>query len=101
MTTARALLREHAGSHEEAADLFADAARRWERFGMPWERAQALLGQGRCFVASGRVADAAEPIREARKIFATLDAAPAVAVADDLLAAGTSATSPQDRAPGR
>ncbi|HCP62251.1 MAG TPA: hypothetical protein DIU14_07270, partial [Actinobacteria bacterium] len=34
LATARGLIREHHGSHAEAAELFADAAERWERFEM-------------------------------------------------------------------
>jgi len=85
LATARALLLEHLGSHAEAAELFADAAERWERFEMPWERAQAFLGQGRCLLTLGRAAEATEAIRDAREIFASLAAKRAIAETDRLL----------------
>ena len=85
LTTARALLREREGKHEEAAVLFADAAQRWQRFGTPWEGAQALMGRGRCLVVDGRIAEATEAIRDARRIFARLGGEPAVIAADALL----------------
>jgi class 3 adenylate cyclase/tetratricopeptide (TPR) repeat protein len=79
MVTARAVLAEHHGEHAEAAVLFADAANRWELFGVPWERAQALLGQGRCLLALGRPAEAQAPLQTAREIFASLGANPSSA----------------------
>ena len=85
LTTARALLRERDGSHDEAAVLFADAAQRWQRFETPWEAAQALLGRGRCLMVDGRIVEATEVIRDARGIFVRLGGAPAVIAADALL----------------
>jgi tetratricopeptide (TPR) repeat protein len=87
--TARALLAEQDGTHAEAAVLFADAAGRWERFEVPWEQAQALLGQGRCLLTLGRAADAREPLRTTRDIFASLDANPALTDANRLLTQAT------------
>jgi class 3 adenylate cyclase/tetratricopeptide (TPR) repeat protein len=87
--TARALLAEQHGEHAEAADLFADAAARWERFEVPWEQAQALLGQGRCLLALGRPAEGEQPLSAARDIFASLGASPALADAHGLLAEAT------------
>ena len=52
--TTRGLLGEAEGSQEAASRQFADAAARWHRFGVPYEEAQALLGQGRCLVALGQ-----------------------------------------------
>jgi tetratricopeptide (TPR) repeat protein len=86
LVTARALLLEHHGSHAEAAELFADAAERWERFEMPWELAQALLGQGRCLLALVRASEAATPLRQAREVFSGLGARPALEETDALLA---------------
>jgi hypothetical protein len=93
LTTVRALLAEHRGEHAEATDAFADAAERWERFEMPWERAQALLGQGRCLLALGRAVDATGPLRDAREIFASLGAKPALAETDVLLERAVARTS--------
>jgi len=88
--TARALLAEQRGQHAEAARLFADGAGRWEQFEMPWERAQALLGQGRCLLALGQ--PAAVPLHAARDTFASLSARPALTDVDRLLAQATTAT---------
>ena len=86
---ARALLAEHDGQHAEAAALFADAAGRWQRFEMPWERAQALLGQGRCLLALHAPAEARQPLTQAQDIFASLAATPALADTAQLLAQAT------------
>jgi len=93
LTSARALLAEHRGAHAEAAELFADAAERWEGFEVPWERAQALLGQGRSLLALGRSSESIGALREARDVFATLGAVPAVAETDALLAEASALTS--------
>ena len=87
--TVRALLAEQHGKHAEAAALFMDAACLWERFEVPWEQAQALLGQGRCLVPLGRPAEAREPLRAARDIFASLGANPVLTDANRLLAEAT------------
>jgi hypothetical protein len=87
--TARALLAEQDGEHAEAAALFADAAGRWERFEVPWERAQALLGQGRCLLALGRPAEGEQALAAARDLFASLGASPVLADANRLLAEAT------------
>jgi class 3 adenylate cyclase/tetratricopeptide (TPR) repeat protein len=90
--TTRALLAEHHGEHGAAADLFAAAAASWEAFGFVWEHAQALLGSGRCLLPLGKPG-AAEPLREAREIFARLDAKPVLAATDALLERATVLTS--------
>jgi hypothetical protein len=92
MVTARALLDEQRGQHAEAATLFTDAAERWDLFEMPWEHAQALLGQGRCLLALARPAQAREPLRTAREVFAALGARPALTEIDRLLAQATAVT---------
>ncbi|MBV9093834.1 MAG: hypothetical protein JO132_08170, partial [Streptosporangiaceae bacterium] len=74
LITVRGLLAEQRGDHAEAAALFADAAGRWVQFEVPWERAQALLGQGRCLLALRKPAEAREPLRTARDIFTSLGA---------------------------
>ena len=91
--TARALLAEQHGKHAEATALFTDAAGRWERFEVPWEQAQALLGQGRCLLTLGRPTEAGEPLHAARDIFASLGANPALADANGLLAEATALAS--------
>jgi hypothetical protein len=52
---------------------------------VPYEEAQALLGRGRCLLALGRAPEAAQPLREAREIFARLGARPALEETDALL----------------
>jgi tetratricopeptide (TPR) repeat protein len=84
LVTGRALLREARGERDAVTD-FADAATRWHDFGVPYEEAQALLGQGRCLAALGRMPEAATPLAAAREIFARLGAKPALAETDALL----------------
>jgi class 3 adenylate cyclase/tetratricopeptide (TPR) repeat protein len=85
LCAARAQLAEHAGDHADAADLYAEAAARWQEFGNVPERAHALLGQGRCLRALGRP-EAEEPLREARDLFAEMGYRPALAETEALLA---------------
>ena len=80
-----ALRGEARGEHEAAAAGFADAASRWHDFGVPYEEAQALLGQGRCLVALGKAPEAAAPLAAAREIFVRLGAKPALAETDGLM----------------
>jgi class 3 adenylate cyclase/tetratricopeptide (TPR) repeat protein len=93
LITVRAMLAEHRGEPADAAILYADAAERWERFEMPWERAQVRLGLGRSYLALGRRDEAAAVLREARDLFARLGAEPAVEQADTLLEEAIAATS--------
>jgi hypothetical protein len=60
---------------------------------MPWERAQALLGQGRCILATGGLSEALEPLRRARDVFTEPGAKPAVAEIDVLLERATARSS--------
>ncbi|MBA3729047.1 MAG: hypothetical protein H0W94_07605, partial [Actinobacteria bacterium] len=73
--------------------LFADAAERWERFEMPWERAQALVGQGRCLLAVGKITQATVALRKAREIFDKLGAGPVIRSTDALLSEATALSS--------
>ncbi len=50
LVAANAALAEARGDLQAAADAYADAADRWERFGVVPEQAFALLGQGRCLL---------------------------------------------------
>ncbi|MEE4276217.1 MAG: AAA family ATPase, partial [Thermoleophilia bacterium] len=84
MTTAGALLAE-ADGQPEAAVGFAAAASGWRDFEMPYEEAQALLGQGRCLMALGRAPEAAPALAAARGIFARLKARPALEETETLL----------------
>ena len=78
---------------QAAADGYADAAQRWQTFGVVPEQAFALLGQGRCLVALGHMTEAAQPLRLARDIFQELQAAPALAETDALLRQATALSS--------
>ena len=73
------------GEYQVAAIGYADAAERWEQFGVMPEQAFALLGQGGCLAALGDYADAERVLYQAREIFASLKAAPALAEIDTLL----------------
>ena len=79
------IIDEARGEHEAAATGFAAAAARWHEFGVPYEEAQALLGQGRCLVALGRASAAITPLSGAREIFARLGAKPAMEETDELM----------------
>ena len=91
LASAQASLAEARGEQTAAAVGFAAAAAAWHDFGVPYEEAQALLGQGRCLVAIGRAPEAAQPLREAREFFARLGAKPALVEVDQLLSGITAA----------
>lgn len=84
LIAANAALMEARGDLQAAAEAHADAATRWERFGVVPEQAFALLGQGRCLLQLSRPAEAAPSLRHAREIFDRLGAAPALAETDAL-----------------
>ena len=58
LVAANAALTEARGDLQAAADAYADAADRWERFGVVPEQAFALLGQGRCLLGLSRPTEA-------------------------------------------
>jgi hypothetical protein len=89
LVAANASLSEARGDLQAAADAYADAADRWERFGVVPEQAFALLGEGRCLLELSRPTEAAPILQHAREIFARLQAAPALAETDALLASAT------------
>jgi hypothetical protein len=93
LASARAILAEADGACAQAAKAYTEAADRWATFGVPWEQAHALLGRGRCLLATGDTAEATPPLREAREIFARLEAVPALAECDELLARTTARSS--------
>jgi class 3 adenylate cyclase len=84
LCAARAQLADAGGDHAEAAALYAEAAGRWQELGDLPEHAYALLGQGRCLAALGRL-EAKEPLREARELFAAMGYKPALARIEALL----------------
>ena len=89
LTAAHAALAEHHGDHTAAAD----AATRWEQFGVVPELAHALLGQGRCLLALGRTTSATAVLQQARVIFDDLHATPALGEIDRLLGDATALSS--------
>jgi class 3 adenylate cyclase/tetratricopeptide (TPR) repeat protein len=76
-----------------AADGYAEAADRWERFGIVPEEAFALLGQGRCLLGLSRATEAEHILQRAREIFEMLQAGPALAETDALLQQATALSS--------
>ena len=85
LITCRAFVAEARGESETALAGFADASARWHDFGVPYEEAQALLGEGRCLIALGKAAAAAVPLAAAREILARLGAKPALEETDALI----------------
>jgi tetratricopeptide (TPR) repeat protein len=85
----RATIAEAEGRSEEALADFTDAGDRWAEYGSVPERGFALIGQGRCLIKLGRAAEADEPLRTARDLFAGLGAVRPLAEIDDLLAQTT------------
>ena len=83
---ANAILAESRGDLQAAADAYADAADRWGRFGVIPEQALAHLGQGRCLVGLGRPTEAGAVLEHARQIFKWLQAGPALAETEAVLA---------------
>jgi class 3 adenylate cyclase/tetratricopeptide (TPR) repeat protein len=84
LCVAGAQFAEAAGDHAHAGVLYAEAAERWREFGNVPEHAYALLGQGRSLAALGKP-HAVDPLREARKLFASMGYKPALAETEALL----------------
>jgi hypothetical protein len=84
LAACQAQLVEASGEHAQAAALYAKAAERWREFGNVPERAYAVLGQGRCLAALAGP-EAAEPLREAQGLFASIGYKPALAETEALL----------------
>ncbi len=91
--SSRAALTEAEGDPDAAKRLYDRAAAHWSSYPFPPERAHALLGAGRCLVATGRPLEATEALREAREIVAGLGAVRLVDEADRLLAEATAKSS--------
>jgi len=79
-----AMLAEARGEREVAADSYATAAAHAQDLAIPYEEAQALLGQGRCLLALGRAREAVLLLGRARAIFTRLGAKPALGEVDRL-----------------
>ena len=93
LAAANAALAENQGDLEAAAMGYADAAARWQAFGVVPEQAFARLGQGRCLTHLGRTSEATPVLHRAREIFTRLQAAPALAEIDQLLQQATALSS--------
>jgi class 3 adenylate cyclase/tetratricopeptide (TPR) repeat protein len=89
VVTGQALIAEAEGRTREAADGYLDAAGRWATYGSLIEQGHALLGAGRCLLELGLPAEASDPLRIARELFAAPGAIVLVAQVDDLLARTT------------
>ena len=88
-----AAIAEATGDVPGAAEGYADAAGRWEQFGVVPEHAFALLGCGRCLVGLGRPSEATPALQQARGLFHALGAAPGIAETDALLETATALSS--------
>jgi len=93
LAAANAALAEARGELEAAAEGYADAAERWQAFGVVPEQAFALLSQGRCLTQLGRASEASSVLQQAREIFQALQAAPALVETDQLLRQATALSS--------
>jgi class 3 adenylate cyclase/tetratricopeptide (TPR) repeat protein len=99
---ASAILAEARGDQEDAVALYADAASRWDEFGIVAERGFSLLGRGRCLVMLERPEAAADCLREAGEIFAKLGARPALEETEGLQARADGRSRPRPvRSSGR
>jgi class 3 adenylate cyclase/tetratricopeptide (TPR) repeat protein len=85
LMSARAVVDEARGELQTALDSYDEAAGAWARWGHAVERAYALLGSGRCLIVLGRPEEARDRLGAARRMFARLGAAQAVAELDALL----------------
>jgi class 3 adenylate cyclase/tetratricopeptide (TPR) repeat protein len=85
---ARAEIAEAEGKLEAAAELFDQAAARWEEFGQVLDRGYALFGAGRCMARLGMTDDARGRFLAARELFDRLVAAPLSAEVDTWLEGG-------------
>ena len=92
LASCRGLLAEAEGHQAEAADLHADAAKRWQEFANVPERAYALLGQGRCLLTLANPA-AEDTLRPAAELFSSMGYRPAHAETDALLEQATALAS--------
>jgi tetratricopeptide (TPR) repeat protein len=89
LVAANASLAEARGDIQPAVEAYADAADRWDPFGVVAEQAFALLGRGRCLLGLSRPSEAAQILQRAREIFQRLRATPSLAETDGLLQQAT------------
>ena len=89
LAAVRAALAEANGELGAAAEAYADAAGRWEGFGVIPEEGFARLGRGRCLLATGHAAEAAEDLLRARDLFAGCGMRPALEETQALVTTAT------------
>ncbi|MEA2521886.1 MAG: hypothetical protein QOI81_1532, partial [Actinomycetota bacterium] len=89
LAATNAALMEARGDLSSAAEAYAEAAGRWERFGVVPEQAFALLGQARCLIGLSLPTEASAVLQRARVIFDRLEAASAIAEIDALIQRAT------------
>ena len=78
------LLLEGRREFEAAAACLSAAAEGWDLLGIPYERGQTLLAQGRCLAHAGAGVEASRALDRARSIFRSLGARPALAESEAL-----------------
>ena len=93
LIAATATLAEARGDHQPAADGYADAAKRWQQFGVIPEHAYALQGHGRCLLHLGHPTEATAALHQARDLFGQLGAAAALTETETLLEQATALNS--------
>jgi tetratricopeptide (TPR) repeat protein len=93
LLTGWAVVAEANQDHQQAIELYDDAAQRWAEFGFVLEHAQALLGAARCTLATGRRADVSARLHRAREIFSRLGARPLIDEVDAHLHSATALSS--------
>lgn len=86
IVSAQALMVEANGELPLAATIFDEAGERWRRFGHQVERAHAEFGAGRCLRAMGKSTEGTIRLAEARRLFASMGAFPALEEIDALIA---------------
>jgi hypothetical protein len=91
--TARAILAEARGELDDGSELYREAAEGWKEYGHVPERAQALMGLGRCLIGLGSGPEASAPLQEARAVFSQLGARPLLEETDAWLARATALSS--------
>ncbi len=93
LVAVNASLAQARGETEVAAVAYADAATRWEGFGVVPEQGFALLGLGRSLLDLSRARESTEVLQQAREIFTRCGMRPALEETDVLLARPTALSS--------
>jgi tetratricopeptide (TPR) repeat protein len=83
-------LQQARSAHQQAVDLARE-------IGIVWDEAHALAGLGRCALAAGRPAEAADQLRQALTVFRRIGAAEAAGLTAELSALDHEAVDPPGR----